>query len=592
MILSRIWNTWRRTIRFRLAWLVLVCVLPVWCAAGSLVYVEYQDKMAAIEERLQETARSLSLHVDRELTTVQAALSALATSPSLAAGDFAAFRDQAGELLKSFEGADIILADATGQQLVNSFLPKGSPLPKRALTDEVRRVFKEGKPSVTGLFKGAVTGRFLVGVDVPVFLGGKVAYDLAMTFPADRVAAVLFQQRLPSGWVGTIQDQNQVIVARALFPERFVGTRIPPLKLGSLGGRKQTAELVNLDNTLSIASISESDTSGWAVVVNVPKAVVTASLWRWVWWAVSGTILLSVAGLASAFWIGSSIARSIRALISPAIELASGNLVSVGNLEFQETDEVGRALGKASLLLKQRTDELERSNHELEEFAAITSHDLQEPLRKIKSFGERLREDHAGSLDETGKDFLRRMESAAGRMHTLVQDLLEYSRVTTRPSPFSPADLGEVARDALVDLEGVIEQTCGRVEIADLPTADVDVPQMRRVFQNLFSNALKYHDKKPPLVKVTGDIVKGGDGLDLARIFVHDNGIGFDERYAERIFKPFQRLHGRNKYEGTGIGLAVVKKVVERHGGTVSVRSVMGQGSTFIVDLPLLQPKA
>lgn len=266
-------------------------------------------------------------------------------------------------------------------------------------------------------------------------------------------------------------------------------------------------------------------------------------------------------------------------------------------------DERGETVGAAHIvrnvtdrmLAQERINryaaQLEAKNKELQEFSYIASHDLQEPLRKVQAFGQRLRDEYGGALGEEGSDYLWRMERAAARMQALINDLLDYSRVATRAKPFVVADLGEAAREATADLDRRIEETGGRIEIGGLPTAEVDRTQMRQAFQNLFSNALKYHGQEPPLVRVSGEVV-GAGGRELVRIAVRDNGIGFDEKYAQRIFEPFQRLHGRNAYEGSGIGLAIVRKIIERHGGTITARSAPGQGSTFLFELPVRQPEA
>lgn len=243
--------------------------------------------------------------------------------------------------------------------------------------------------------------------------------------------------------------------------------------------------------------------------------------------------------------------------------------------------------------------ELERSNRELEDFAFVASHDLQEPLRKIQAFGDRLRTVQGPKFDDQGKDYLDRMSNAADRMHTLINDLLAYSRVTTKGQPFEPTDLANVVDGVLSDLETRIDDTGGSVTISDLPTIDADAVQMRQLFQNLIANALKFKkDDEAPKVAVSSEIFQGevsstGRTMpeDLVRISVSDNGIGFDEKYLDRIFTPFQRLHGRNEYSGTGIGLAVCRKIVERHGGSLTAKSAPGKGSTFIAVLPLTQSK-
>jgi signal transduction histidine kinase len=246
-------------------------------------------------------------------------------------------------------------------------------------------------------------------------------------------------------------------------------------------------------------------------------------------------------------------------------------------------------LATANEHLRQSTLELERSNRELQDFAFVASHDLQEPLRKIQAFGDRLRGKHGEALGPEGIDYLERMQRAAHRMHVLINDLLTFSRVTSKGQPFVPADLGQIAREVLSDLEVRVEQTGARVEIGGLPTRDADPLQMRQLLQNLIGNALKFHrDGEPPHVRVSASVLADG-GPPRARIVVADNGIGFDMKYLDRIFTPFQRLHGRQEYEGTGMGLAVCRRIVERHGGTLTAESAPGEGSRFLVTLPVRQ---
>jgi light-regulated signal transduction histidine kinase (bacteriophytochrome) len=240
------------------------------------------------------------------------------------------------------------------------------------------------------------------------------------------------------------------------------------------------------------------------------------------------------------------------------------------------------------------SDELERSNRELQDFATIASHDLQEPLRKIRAFGDRLAEHSAGVLDEDASDYLRRMTNAAGRMQTLIKDLLEYSQVTLRPEPPRPVDLGVVVAEVLGDLEERIRLTNGTVRVGQLPTILGSPFQMRQLFQNLIANALKFHpDGVAPDVQVAavahGDLrrPKGrADREPVWQISVRDNGIGFEEKHAERIFAPFQRLHGRQAYEGTGMGLAICRRIAAQHGGTITAHSTPGAGAAFVITLP------
>lgn len=241
--------------------------------------------------------------------------------------------------------------------------------------------------------------------------------------------------------------------------------------------------------------------------------------------------------------------------------------------------------------LKAREAALRRSNQELESFASIASHDLQEPLRKIEAFGDRLKQRYQAALGEDGQMYVERMQSAVKRMRALINDLLDYSRVTTKARPFARVALGEVLAGVLSDLQMRIEGSGGEVVVGQLPAIDADATQMRQLFQNLIANALKFHRPGlPPRVEITAAARTSPAGEPRVEIRVNDNGIGFDMKYAERIFGIFQRLHTRAEYEGTGIGLATCRKIVERHGGTITALSSPGEGATFVIDLPVRQP--
>ncbi len=226
---------------------------------------------------------------------------------------------------------------------------------------------------------------------------------------------------------------------------------------------------------------------------------------------------------------------------------------------------------------------LERSNAELERFAYVASHDLQEPLRMVLAFGDMLKQRCSEALDEDGLSYLGYMQGAAARMNSLLKDLMTFSRVTTRESAFEPVDLSVIAREVMADLDLRIAEVGGRVELGDLPAIEADALQMRQLLQNLLDNALKFrHPERPPEVKVS---TREADGS--LRLSVEDNGIGLDERFADRIFTIFQRLHARDEYDGTGVGLAICQKIVERHKGTLTVASTPGNGATFVATLPL-----
>ncbi|MDZ7640777.1 MAG: ATP-binding protein [Desulfurivibrio sp.] len=240
--------------------------------------------------------------------------------------------------------------------------------------------------------------------------------------------------------------------------------------------------------------------------------------------------------------------------------------------------------------LQRRNAELARSNAELTDFAHIASHDLQEPLRKVVGFGDRLAEKCGDRLDERGADYLARMQGAAQRMEGLINDLLQYARVTTKGEEFQPVELGEVLREVLESLEYSLQESGAVIEVGELPTVLGDRRQLHSLFQNLLSNALKYRrpEVTPEIRVAVADADKAPQpAANGVSITVSDNGIGFEQQYVERIFRPFQRLHGRSsEYKGSGIGLAICQKIVQRHGGELTATATPGTGATFTVNLP------
>lgn len=240
-------------------------------------------------------------------------------------------------------------------------------------------------------------------------------------------------------------------------------------------------------------------------------------------------------------------------------------------------------LQKAKDDMETQAEELARFNSELQDFAYVASHDLQEPLRKIQAFGDRLKSKFADALSDTGQDYIARMQSAADRMSELVSDLLSFSRVTTRARPFERVNLGDAAQAAFGEFASEVTATKAELELGTLPTIDADRSQIRQLLVNLIDNALKFRRPEvSPRIRIHAETAGG-----LCRLTVEDNGIGFDSKYTDRIFRVFQRLHGRGDYSGTGIGLAICRKLVERHGGSIEASGAPGEGASFTVTLPL-----
>jgi two-component system, LuxR family, sensor kinase FixL len=260
-------------------------------------------------------------------------------------------------------------------------------------------------------------------------------------------------------------------------------------------------------------------------------------------------------------------------------------------IDITRRKEQQDAIKRANEELVQAAQELKQTNAELENFAYVSSHDLQEPLRKIQSFGDRIKVREGGKLSEEGQDYLDRMLNASARMQRLINDLLSFSRLTSQAQAFVRVDLNQVLTEVLSDLEIAIEQKSARIERGELPVIEAEPTQMRQLLQNLIGNALKFtHEGVTPRIRIyaAGPETPHAGRDPYIQLCVEDEGIGFDEKYHDKIFTIFQRLDGR-KYEGSGIGLAICKKIANRHGGDIRAQSAVGKGTRFIVTLPLHQ---
>ncbi|HVL95911.1 MAG TPA: ATP-binding protein [Solirubrobacteraceae bacterium] len=378
-------------------------------------------------------------------------------------------------------------------------------------------------------------------------------------FSAELISGFLagYLGELPRAWRASpyvIDSAGRVVGSPVRGQEPGRAVREPGLTRALEGGGPLgTFDSAGRDRAYAVEPV---ENSSWRVALSMPEATLyrgTGALLEWLILAA-----LAAAGLTALVTLG----RAVRA----AAEVRAAN------------EELARF-----------NIELQRSNAELEQFASVASHDLQEPLRKVQTFGDQLERRFGEHLPEDAQDYLRRMRRAAARMSTLIEDLLRFSRVTTHARPHEPVDLERVAWEVTSDLEAALNECDGRVEIGPLPTVQADALQMRQLLQNLIANGIKF--RRPgvaPVVRV--EPVPAPEGS-LA-FAVEDNGIGFESQYGERIFRVFERLHPRDVYEGTGIGLAMCRKIAERHGGTIDAEGRPDRGARFVVTLPVAPPAA
>ncbi len=379
-----------------------------------------------------------------------------------------------------------------------------------------------------------------------------------------------------------LQEMDEAII---------VSSRVITLSDAELQGKEETA----LQNGAYLIEAIAGRTKGYHLLptLNGPSLVLAVDAKRTIYQqglknVVALIAVLALLGLAA---VAAVVYLLERAVLKPLSVLSnsvrtiaeSGDITARTTLKGKdELTSLSKDINRMLASLEHQEEALRKSNQELEQFAYVASHDLQEPLRKVQAFSDRLATKYADKLDDDGKLYIARMQDASNRMRTLIQDLLTFSRIRSKGQELAPVDLNEIVRGVVSDLEVRLEQSGGRVEVDTLPTVLADPLQMRQVFQNLIGNALKFKKSGvPPVVKV---MYKPKDATH--RIVVQDNGIGFEQQYAERVFEIFQRLHGRSDFEGTGMGLAIVKKIVERHVGSIRAESEPGKGARFIVTLP------
>ena len=566
------------TIRFQLSCLVIASVLPVWLVSGFLVSQAYSAKRSQVNNAMLTTARSLTMVVDRELTNVQAALAALGTSPSFAAGDLGSVQRQATLLLKSYPGADIIVADVTGQQLVNSFLPYGTALPKRKNTEAVRRIFATGRPVVSDLFYGALTQRPLIGVDVPVLVAGKVEYDLAMTFPVDSLTAVLLNQHLPPDQYASILDNRQVVVARSRNQLKYVGKKAHPMICKALAlAPDGVMEGKNLEDVPVFTGFSRSAASGWTVVVGVTKASGYAELYRWMGWAMGGAVVISLSGMLLAAGYARRIANDIHSLVRPALAIGRGESASAaGGNSIRETREVATALSQASDLIRANRRELLESERRLKRYAQRLI-EQEEDLREKISL--ELHDDIGQELAALGLNLAHintiLQEGCGSELKSTLDDSRQLTKkiictVRNLMVELRPSQLEDVGPAAAI--RSYSDLYALRTGLAVALQIDPQFPRLPlkqeialfRIFQEALNNIVLHAAAKRVAISL------GSDGGQV-RLRITDDGRGL------------LPLEAGPQPTESGWGLIMMRERAELAGGSLDLQAEPGGGTTITV---------
>lgn len=596
------------TIRSQLTRVVLAAALPVWLASALLLYQVQLDSRALIERDAAATGRALMVAVDRDLASAETAAVVLAYSPYLVSDDLAAFHARVSQVMRSGVGNNIVLTDASGQQVLNTLKPYGEPLPRHGDPELVRRVFATAKPVISNLYVGAVRGRPVVSIDVPVSRDGQVAYDLSIGLFPERLAEILRQEQLPEGWVASIFDSKGVIVARTHAADQFVGHKGAPALIEKIAQVPEgMVETRTLEGISVSAVFSRSEVSNWAVAIGVPTSELAGRLWKSLGLSLGGTLVLVMVGVAGARLTGERLARPIRALVGPALAHGRGERVDIPALGLKEADDLARALVEGSQLLAQRTaerDEVEREKRQVLDakrrierdardrsaYFAYLSHELRTPLTAILGFSN-LIANRIGARAQDPKflSYCAHIDEGVERLMGTINEILDYAQYEAHEIVLRKEfiDVGSEIRGAISLLEGRATNVGVKLEhelASNLPRLYADRNRLQQILLNLLSNALKF---TPAGGTVTVAAERASETSLVIR--VEDSGIGISANDLQRVLQPFARAEdaGHRRREGTGLGLPLAKGLVELHGGSFEIASKLGVGTTVTVCLPV-----
>jgi signal transduction histidine kinase len=588
-----------RSINARILQIVFSLVAPLIVGMAIAAFCVFQNERDHIAKSTIATSRALTSALNRELASITLATQIFASSPLFASDDFAAFHREATKIAPMLHATAIVLADATGQQLANTFLPFGEALPLRGSLENLRKVFETGQPSVSDVFIGNVSSKAAIAVDVPVIRNGHVKYTIGVGISTDRLYDLLSRQKLPPDWVSTITDTSGAIVARFGYPG-LAGTQALPMRLSAITSlRSGMVETSRGDGTPIFVGFTKSDISNWTVAISVPVSTVFHDLNLFVALGLVGAMGILIAGWALACHQSAQIAQAVQSLIPQALALGHGQAPTIPRLSVREVDDVAQALNRADQLVKKRTaerDSAEKKEEEanilngvMTEFVNNVSHELRTPLTSIAASLGLLAN---GTLYPSPPPVARLVLIAhtnVQRLVRLVNDILDIARLESGKAIFHRESV-----ELLTPVKRAIDANCASARVEGLsirldaqsPSCIVwaDADRLVQLLVNLLSNAIKFSPNRGEIV-ITVENVKR-----MARVTIRDHGSGVPDEFRSRIFEKFAQAEAGDARQrgGSGLGLNIAQQIATQHGGTVTFENAPDGGAMFRLELPLL----
>lgn len=608
----------RQSLRGRLVVLVILVAGSLGMLAGLLIWRAFQNERDTVFHELGGTARAMASLVDQRFANMEALLQGLIAAGELEDGNIARFYARALRASKP-DHRWFVVTRQDGQQVLNTRVPFGTPLPRSPLPPEAKAAMASDGVYISNVTTGSIVKEPVFSITAAVRTPTGFDYHVSLVVSSAEFAAGVRMDDMPPTHVIAFVDRNGIIGARSRNVEKYVGTPASPDVVAAALTQKETVtHSLTVDGEKVLAAVAPAKRSGWSAAVGAPRAQLHASARKLVMLGLLTSFAILAAATAVAWWIVRTAIHDVTALMRDTRTIAVGALPEPSTTVLAETRSIAaslrtmaeqlhreleeRRLAQAEVAaakdelahanidlenkVRERTASLAELVSQMEEFTYSISHDLRAPVRAIITFGQVINEDHANQLHPEVRPLLDRMIAGGARMDRMINDLLSFSRISRQDLTLTPVNADQVARECVQD-HPVLVQHAGAITIeGKLPVVLAHAPSLHQVITNLLTNAVKF---------VTTD---GGPRVrlfseqkdDVARIWVCDNGIGIEPRMHRKLFKLFERVHSNRTFEGTGIGLAIVRRAIERMEGRVGVESEAGQGARFWIELKLAVP--